>query len=146
MAHIPLKRTDYSEFEEFTEEDCVRFQNDVKTEATRQLNDFVRKKYTETGIGGLVEDRITQFILLGASLENTKHEDGNTPLIAAALDENIEIVNMLLFHGADITGKNQDGLNVFEVIECLERETGETFSERIKHSLLLAFYTKYPTN
>lgn len=142
MAHIPLKRTDYNEFEEFTEEDREEFVND----ATTQLNDFVRKRYTETGIGQLVEDRITQFILLGASLENTKHEDGNTPLIAATLDENIEIVNMLLFHGADITGKNRDGLNVFEVIECLERETGETFSERIKHSLLLAFYTKYPTN
>jgi ankyrin repeat protein len=146
MAQIPLKRTDYNVSDEFTEEECLQFANDVKTEATRQLNEFVRNQYTETGIGRLIEDRLSQFIRLGANINNTEHEDGNTPLISATLDENNEMVNMLLFHGADITGKNDDGLNVFEVMSCIERETGETFSERIKQSLISAFYTKNSTN
>jgi ankyrin repeat protein len=146
MSHIPLKRMDYNDSTFITEEECLEFANDVKIEATRQLNDFARKQYTETGIGCLVEDRLSQFIRLGANIDNVDHEDGNTPLIAAVLDENVEMVSMLLFNGADVMAENRDCLNVFDVMACLERETGEVFTDRIKKLLLLAFDAKNSAN
>lgn len=68
---------------------------------------------------------------MGADINNTEDEDGNTPLISAVLNEDLEMVRKLLFYNADVMAKNKDGLNVFEVIECLERETGEKFSKII---------------
>lgn len=108
----------------------------LKTQANTQLNDFVRGEYEETGIGGLVEDRIRLFVDFGADINNIDHEDGNTPLMAAVLNDDIEMVNMLLFYKANVMTENSEGLNVFDVINCVENETGESFSERIKELLL----------
>ncbi len=145
MSHIPLKRMDYSE-SVFDIEECCKFANTIIEEATKQLNNFARNQFIDNGIGGLIEDRLSNFINLGADINNVEHDDGNTPLIAAVLDENIEMVNMLLFHGADIMAENRDCLNVFDVINCLERETGEVFSQRIKSLLALAFNSKNSSN
>lgn len=111
----------------------------MKTQANTQLNDFVRGEYEESGIGGLVEDRIRVFIDMGADINNIDHEDGNTPLIAAVLNDDIEIVSMLLFYKANIMTENSEGLNVFDVMNFVENETGESFSERIKELLLTNF-------
>lgn len=106
-------------------------QNFFKEESTKQLNDYARREYVHTGIGGLIDDYIQNFITLGANIDNIEHEDGNTPLIAAVMNEDIEMVNMLLFHGANVMAENSEGINVFDMINCIENETGEQFSKRI---------------
>lgn len=131
----PLQRTCAPSYEP-SEEEKIEARNYFKTQATIGLNDFVRGEFKESGIGGLIDNRIENFINLGANINNTEHEDGNTPLIAAVMNNDIEIVSMLLFYEADVMAENSEGLNVFDMINCVENETGETFSERIIELLL----------
>lgn len=145
-SHVSLERTYNQVLNPPTEEECLQFANDISYQSTRKLNEFVRRRYNETGIGEIIKDRISNYINLGGDINNIEHEDGNTPLIAAVLNEDIEMINMLLFHGADITAKNRDDYDVFDIIIGVETETGEMFSERIKYALILAFNTKHSSN
>lgn len=54
--------------------------------------------------------------LLAAGADTNVHQQGGwTPLHAAAARGSVELINMLLGHGADITAKNDDGKTAFEL-------------------------------
>jgi hypothetical protein len=48
---------------------------------------------------------------------NVKNKDGDTPLILAAINDQVEIVDMLLKFGADVDELNDDGYSAFRVTD-----------------------------
>jgi hypothetical protein len=48
---------------------------------------------------------------------NVKDRDGNTPLILAAENDDVEIVKLLLDYGADVDDLNDDGFDAYHVTE-----------------------------
>lgn len=129
---VPLQRTNCTPFPELTDEEVEYFRTELKDSSTETLNKAVRGE--ADGIG-LIDNLIEHSILMGANINNTTHEDGNTPLIAAVLNSNLEHINCLLYYGADVMATNAEGYTVFNIIEYVETETGEHFDERIKSLL-----------
>ncbi len=129
---VPLQRTNCAALPEITDEEVEYFRAELKYSSTETLNKVVRG---ETDGIGLIDNLIEHSILMGADINNSSHEDGNTPLIAAVLNTNIEHINCLLYYGADVMATNAEGSTVFDIIEYYESETGEHFSERIKRLL-----------
>ena len=127
---VPLQRTNCTPFPELTDEDIEHFRNELKDSSTQLLNQIVREE--ETDSIGVIDNLIEHSIDMGACIDNTAHEDGNTPLIAAVLNMNIDHIRCLLFYGANVMATNAEGYTIFDIIEYHEAETGEHFDERIK--------------
>ena len=63
---------------------------------------------------------------------NLQDSDGATPIMHAIVEGNYDVVKYLADHGADLTVKDDDGCDVFELSEC-SQEIEMLLKSKVRH-------------
>lgn len=74
-----------------------------------------RNEYGCTPLHLAEKEELAQLLLAHGADVNARDNDGNTPLLDAALSNQREIVKLLLANGADVNAKNKNGLSPLDM-------------------------------